>query len=247
MIGGFNCINLYKLIETNNCINYSESTHLCLSKGKVSDFDLSNYIINETIVATKIQNEAFPVGKADIFISHSHNDYGKAKLLKKKLNKIGVKAFLDSDVWLSADTILKEIDNKYCLNDNHETYNYRKRNLSTSYVHILLADALMQAIDSCNYLFFLNTSESLSVEDSIKNQTNSPWIYYELSVLKYIQKKKPRTALMEDKGKQASIESRFEVDISKLPEFDLNLLNNNTFTSRRSFFNYLDSLFDLNE
>ncbi|MDC8747000.1 toll/interleukin-1 receptor domain-containing protein [Xanthomonas cerealis pv. cerealis] len=133
----------------------------------------------------------FPAIKADVFISHSHNDEAKALRLAGWLKDcFDLTAFIDSTVWNSADALIRLIDDRYCLHDNGVSYNYDKRNLSTSHIHVMLMMAITEMIDRCECLFFLNTPESISPDKTIKDgNTSSPWIYAEIAISKTIQKR----------------------------------------------------------
>lgn len=140
---------------------------------------------------TKIINDYFPEIKADIFISHSHKDVKKAKQFANLIHwKTGLKSFIDSEVWQYADSLLKEIDKNCKRRDG--LYDYNKRNISTSYVHMMLNTALLSMIDKCECLFFLSTPNSFETVNEIKNSTFSPWIYSELSMANSIEKKIPK-------------------------------------------------------
>ena len=173
----------------------------------------------------------FPAIKADVFISHSHNDEAKALRLAGWLkDKFGLTAFIDSAVWNSADALLKMIDNQYCLHENGTTYRYEKRNLSTSHVHVMLTMAITEMIDRCECLFFLNTPDSISAGKTIKEgNTSSPWIYAEIAISKTIQKRELPAgrrnkrvltydeALSESKG---SVPLIHKLDVSHLSKLD---------------------------
>lgn len=142
--------------------------------------------------ASSLSKAWFPTVNADVFISHSHNDENEAFRLAGWLQeKFGLTAFIDSVVWNSADALLRKIDNKYCLQESGDIYDYQKRNLSTSHVHMMLAMAISEMIDKCECLFFLTTPESLTPGKTINNksQTASPWIYAEIAISKIIQKR----------------------------------------------------------
>lgn len=134
------------------------------------------------ISGDKIIRDNFPVIDADVFISHSHDDEQYAHRVASFFLSIGLQPFLDSYVWKSADSLLKKIDNKYCFNKDKETYNYKARNLSTSYVHMMLASAICKMIDQCPLFLFIKSNNSTIVDiDRIQNcNTISPWIFFEL-------------------------------------------------------------------
>lgn len=146
---------------------------------------------NGSLNGSKMQEDWFPQIKADIFISHSHNDekiaIGLAGWLKEKHDVV---AFIDSCIWGYSNDLLKTIDDKYCCSKEYGFYNYESRNFSTSHVHMMLSTALTMMIDKTECVFFLNTPNSTcSTADTIKNETNSPWIYSEIATSRLIQKK----------------------------------------------------------
>ncbi len=180
----------------------------------------------------KLIEEWFPDISADVFISHSHKDEKLAINLATWLyDNFGLISFIDSTVWGYSNELLKELDNIYCLNENGETYNYDKRNLTTSHVHMMLSTALNKMIDRTECMFFLNTSNSINDN----NQTYSPWLYSELATFSIVEKKDPRNTLeminkMIFESKQ-SVEQRnfnikYEADLSNLRAIDwLDLLS----------------------
>lgn len=140
---------------------------------------------------TKIKSDWFPEIDADVFISHSHKDVELAKSLAGYINeKIGLKPFIDSEVWGNYADLLRNIDNNYCLSDDNELYDYELRNCSTSHVHMMLNIALMEMIHKCDYFIFIETKNSSEEDKLIYNaqikRTNSPWIYSELMTTKII-------------------------------------------------------------
>ena len=68
---------------------------------------------------------------------------------------------------------------EYCHNCQCSTFSY-----NLSYVHMMLASALMTMIDKSECVFFLNTPSSIN----LNYKTESPWIYYELNIANTIQK-----------------------------------------------------------
>lgn len=161
------------------------------------------------IDVTKLKNNWFPENNYDVFISHSHNDVLIAKRIACWLkNEFDIDAFIDSTVWGYSNDLLKKIDDNYCVLSKNKkngmiTYDYDKRNYSTSQVNLILSSALHDMIDSCECIIFLNTENSISVVNTIKNKTNSPWIYDELQNTRLINKKVPERLLLETEIRQS--------------------------------------------
>lgn len=143
------------------------------------------------IDGSSLQNHWFPQVNAGVFVSHSHRDLKLALSFAgwMKIN-FNLNAFVDSCVWGYADTLLKQIDQDHCLNPGRKTYNYSKRNLSTSHVHMMLATALGAMIDNTECLFFLNTPNSITSESSI-DKTCSPWLFSEIAMTNIVRRKTP--------------------------------------------------------
>jgi hypothetical protein len=143
--------------------------------------------------AEEMREEWFPVFQCQVFISHSHKDKETAELLAKWLyEKFGIKSFIDSLAWDFCDDLLLEIDKKYCRRDPlSNRYVYKRRNISTAHVHMLLTTALAMMIDKSECLIFLNTPNSVEPKKSIEDEskTYSPWIYGELSISKLLRRR----------------------------------------------------------
>lgn len=130
-----------------------------------------------------LKKEFFPTTvKVDVFISYSHRDENNALAIAGWLkSKYNVEVFVDVNIWKSAITLLRNIDNEYCVlryveGDNSKTYNYRRRNLSTACVYLLLNSVLMEIIDKCRCLIFINTKHSIldgvGIEDGDRKKQN---------------------------------------------------------------------------
>lgn len=163
-------------------IGKQQKLHLSkIAKKELDDFILSNEILD----GEKLSESWFKNIECDVFISHSHNDvelaYALAGWLKKQFD---LNVFLDEIVWGSADELLKKLDDKYCYQSETKTYNYKKRNFTTSHVHAMLSTAIQSVMDNSEVIFFLNTEESFpSISDVLKENseyTLSPWIYQEV-------------------------------------------------------------------
>lgn len=144
---------------------------------------------NGIINGDKLKNIIFPTQgygqewNFDIFISHSHNDLSSAQKLASFLrNDLRMKPFIDSYIWGSADELLKEIDKDYCAHSNGKSFDYNKRNFSTSHVHTMLSMAILEIIARCKAFVFIESDESLDY-NQLKDynlKTISPWLYQEL-------------------------------------------------------------------
>ena len=160
---------------------------------------LENYLNYENeLDGNKIIEEWFKDGEYDVFLSHSHQDEELAIAIAGILDeKFGLKVFIDSQVWGYVNDLLKDIDNKYCKKLKKEnTYDYDKRNISTSHVHSMLNTAIAKMIDSCDNFFFLDSPSSLKYNSNIfqdlRDVTYSPYIKFEIEVSNYIRRKFPK-------------------------------------------------------
>jgi len=190
---------------------------------------LKDFVLDdETLDATKMQTNWFPMINADVFISHSHKDRKRAIALAGWLyDSFKLKVFIDSCVWGYADDLLKLIDNTHCYDPITETYNYKLRNYSTSHVHLMLTTALNMMIDNSECVFFLNTPNSITTTDII-NKTESPWIYAELLMTQLIRKQTPNRDYTKFFSKgivNENLRMKYETDLSHLIKIDVDTLN----------------------
>ncbi len=221
---------------------------------RFTDFFQFDGIIN----GNKVIEEWFPIIECDIFLSHSHKDESKAIALAGLLyENFGLKTFIDSTVWGFSDVLLKTLDNRYCLNENGETYSYEKRNYSTAHVHLMLNSALNKMIDNCEAVFFLNTPNSISAPNTITETTRSPWIFSEIATTQIIRKKTPerlkrqtrtfssKVTLSESERSQLNIE--YQIELSHFTKLNLRSIqlwiNKATYSNE----NPLDLLYSINK
>lgn len=187
---------------------------------------------NGVIDASTLEQDWFPAERFDVFISHSHADKELAYALAWWLEKnLSLKVFVDSMVWKYAGDLLKEIDKRFCWNDDSECYSYEKRNISTAHVHMMLNCALMKMIDATECLMFLNTPESVVLSADIENNivTSSCWIYDELMIANLIRKSNPaRRQILQEKvamdSKQGIPQFNYSVPVGDFQELDSKLL-----------------------
>lgn len=154
---------------------------------------LDNFLLSDgSIDGSRMQENWFPQIKADIFISHSHQDEGLAIALAGWLyEKFGLVSFIDSCVWGYADDLKKLLFKTYRKYSEPGDFIPLRRFVS-SHVHMMLSVALNQMIDNTECLFFLNTPNSISIGAPIGKTTSSPWIYSEIAMSRLIRKQTPR-------------------------------------------------------
>jgi len=151
--------------------------------------------VNSILNGSTIKDTYFPAttlngNKYGFFISHSHNNEDSALVLAAWLEYYyNCSCFVDSIVWKSADELLKEIDDIYCYKKHSKTYDYRKRNFTTSHVHAILSMALLDTIISSKYCIFIESEESISLENGLRKKTFSPWLYEEIKHMNLFQPK----------------------------------------------------------
>lgn len=184
-------------------------------------------LLDGSLDGSEMEANWFPQIQAHIFISHSHQDEKLALCLAGWLHEhFELKSFIDSAVWGYADNLLKQIDNRYCRREDRGLYDYKKRNRSTSHIHMMLSVALAGMIDNTECLFFLNTPHSQSIDACIKGTTYSPWIYSEIAMSRLMRQKtkeKHRRSLNESFSEQLSIRHPLLMDhLTKLNLEDLN-------------------------
>jgi len=217
---------------------------------------LNDYVSLEgSLNGSQMQDDWFPEIDAEVFISHSHKNKGSAMWLSGWLwDKFSIKAFVDSNIWGFSNSLLWEIDNEYCCNENSETFDYQKRNYSTSHVHSMLSTALMKMIDRTECLIFLNTPDSITASNII-DKTNSPWIYLELTISQIIKKREKdsyREYFQKSLEKTASITEHldivYDVNLDHLTDIiDIDLQNWELEWNLTSIYdNPLDILYDQN-
>lgn len=153
---------------------------------KQVETNINSYKTKGALDGKRIEDLWFPEVEAKIFISHSSKDISAALCLAGYLKKeFNLDSFIDSAVWQHADVLLKIIDDEYSMiNDGRHLYSYKKRNRSTSNVHVILTTALAKMMHRSDGFFFINSPYSIPLKDDIQgnDKTYSPWIYMELQL-----------------------------------------------------------------
>lgn len=229
MYKGFN-LKLNNGSDFNNFLidNYKEyGKEICKEKRTNTIESLDKYIGKDgQLNCSALKDDWFPKIESNIFISHSHDDEDLAASLAGWFHKeFKLESFIDSYVWGYCNDLLREIDDKYCRHSNGVSYDYDKRNYSTSHVHMMLSTALNQMIDKSECVIFLNTDKSvLTAKDTIGCKTRSPWIYSEINETRTIQKTVPKRLENKPIFKKSLNESKQIFDSAEMkPEYDLDL------------------------
>lgn len=158
----------------------------------------------------------------DFFISHSHNDEEAAMILATWLEKYyNCSCFVDSLVWKSADELLKEIDDKYCYKKHTKTYDYKKRNFTTSHVHAILSMALLDTIKYSKCCIFIESDESISLENGLRKKTFSPWLYEEIKYMTLFQPKSSTKYFAKTDSLNEGLTIKYDAgDLNRFPLLD---------------------------
>jgi hypothetical protein len=185
--------------------------------------------VSGVIDGTKLREYWFPQVNTEVFIAHSHKDERKAIGLAGWLYRnFGLTAFIDSCIWGYAGELLKIIDKAYCLNADGTIYSYEERNFSTAHVHMMLSTALTMMIDKTECVFLLNTPNSISTSETIKDKTTSPWLYSEMVMTQLVRRRKllshrPGTRTFSKSLElNERLEIEHEVDLSGLTKINTN-------------------------
>ncbi|MDT4012497.1 MULTISPECIES: toll/interleukin-1 receptor domain-containing protein [Staphylococcus] len=151
------------------------SCYLMKSDGELDVFD-----------TVRMMDENFMQSDFTVFLSHSHDDLEDGKKIATILEERGEKVFIDSLYWNHFESLLKQIDDQYSKNQNDNSYDYQKRNITTAVVHTLLFISLQKAIYKCDKFIFLDSKSVDKIKVSDRKSTTSPWIFLELEIINMI-------------------------------------------------------------
>lgn len=222
--------NLFEKIEEKE--KYLKNSKELYEKSKIEiRKGLENYLSPDGRMNMKeLEEDWFPNIKADIFLSHSHQDEEKAKLLAFFLKeKFGLTTFIDSMVWKNVIDLLKKIDEKYNKIERTSSYSYEGSTRAAANVHLTLMMALVKMIDKCECAIFMSTPNSLEISVSSKEEfTASPWIYSEIEILNRIQQKKPtrKEKIGMENVLDESFNPKYNIQLKDFKEIDSKILEN---------------------
>ncbi|QQW84211.1 TIR domain protein [Helicobacter pylori] len=133
------------------------------------------------------------LNKTKVFLSHSHIDMENNNFLGVKNIKSFLEPtdgsnsiFIDSLFWDYKNNVLKEI---------------KKHRIDTSKIEdaftLILRESLQDMIEKCPYFVFLESKNSVSLDQDLSRITYSAWIYEELKIAHSIRESRP-TLTMEN-------------------------------------------------
>lgn len=152
----------------------------------------------------QLESFGFPKFDAEVFISHSHADTELATLLAGRLKRdLDITSFVDSNVWEYRDRLIEMLA-RFSNCDSTKDGGMA----IAAHVDCMLNKAIVQMMDDCECLFFLNTPNSVTFSSISKSQTLSPWLASELAIYSVIRKKshdaKPKMLVANNQYSNAS-------------------------------------------
>lgn len=188
---------------------------------------LEPYILKHEILSANLISGAwFPqIDGIQIFLSHSHCDVKTVTAFVGWLKEeLGVDAFIDSLVWGYCEELIRQIS-RNCEGITEAQVR--------AHVHIMLNSALAKMIDNTECFMFIDTPESISMQDILCNRfTFSPWIYSELLLSKFIRRRPleqhpKRFGLVQEGWQFAYNVTEYLENLEMLTVRDLNLWRDN--------------------
>ncbi|MGN8512703.1 TIR domain protein [Helicobacter pylori] len=123
---------------------------------------------------------------AQVFLSHSHADKNKALEVKYYLeNQTKRKVFIDSLFWDYKDDVLNELAKYDDISRIEDAFT------------LILRESLQDMIEKCPYFVFLQSKNSVSLNQDLLGITYSAWIYEELRIAHSISSESRLTIMME--------------------------------------------------
>lgn len=132
---------------------------------------------------SRLQELSFPSATIsdhfDVFISHSHQDEKKKKMITKLAyylyGKYGIRCFIDSEYWSYCNKIIKDVNAKignhyeYTLNGENKltTSNTNDLLYISSNIYAMLSMTILRMIDYIPCVIFVDSEESISY---VKNE-----------------------------------------------------------------------------
>ncbi|WQZ22702.1 toll/interleukin-1 receptor domain-containing protein [Helicobacter pylori] len=117
---------------------------------------------------------------AQVFLSHSHADKNEALKVKGYLeSKTNHKMFVDSLFWDYKDDVLNKLAEYDDISGIEDAFT------------LILRESLEDMIKKCPYFVFLQSNNSVSLNQGLSQITYSAWIYEELKIAHSISESRP--------------------------------------------------------
>ncbi|GAA9665657.1 toll/interleukin-1 receptor domain-containing protein [Helicobacter pylori] len=117
---------------------------------------------------------------AQVFLSHSHADKNKALKVKDYLeSETNHRVFIDSLFWDYKDNVLNKLAE------------YNDTSKIEDAFTLILRESLEDMIKKCPYFVFLESKNSVSLNQDLSRTTYSAWIYEELKIAHSIRESRP--------------------------------------------------------
>ncbi|MFP6092560.1 TIR domain protein [Helicobacter pylori] len=156
----------------------AEKIYELIKKAKHSNDDI---ILNHHEIKEAFFSPFKPQLKnAQVFLSHSHADINKALEVKNYLeNQIKRKVFIDSLFWDYKDDVLNKLAKYDDISRIEDAFT------------LILRESLEDMIKKCPYFVFLQSKNSVSLNQGLSQITYSAWIYEELKIVHSISESRP--------------------------------------------------------
>lgn len=192
----------YHFSMASELLSHYESRVECYIDIGRAQKDAAKKVIKEKILSGKwvidgdgTESEWFPQLKKHVFISHSHKDEAAALFLAGLLkDRLGIDAFVDSAAWGCyrelAERLYEAARGPYMsLSSSQKDL---LRSSATEHAHCMLSKSLIQMMDRCECMFFLNTKASVGLNNigTSDYSTFSPWIYTEIEASRVLRRYK---------------------------------------------------------
>lgn len=146
----------------------------------------------------------FPIAPCHVFISHSHDDADVALAVRYALRRwCGLDVFVDSVIWENFKILSAEMYRKILTARKISSVAAKQKvwDQVVTHSHCMLTKSLVEMMDQCECLIFLNTPNSIQITDG-GDSTCSPWIHTELEMSHFLREK------TDDRRVQPVLESR---------------------------------------
>ncbi|MGN8478975.1 TIR domain protein [Helicobacter pylori] len=153
---------------------------------KNAPYSNDNIVLNHNKIKEAFFSPFKPQLKnAQVFLSHSHADKNKALEIKDYLeNQTKRKVFVDSLFWDYKDDVLSKLA-KYAEYDDNDI-----SRIEYAFT-LILRESLEDMIKKCPYFVFLQSKNSVSLNQDLLGITHSAWIYEELKIAHSISESRP--------------------------------------------------------